>query len=246
MKQILTMILAMAFFLVTVAARAEAPAASARLDAEAIGALMAETLSGGDPDNRFDVALDNRSLSIALPADRASDVAVEGVTFNPANGRFAAMVVTDGADGQALRTPVTGRAQPLTEVPTLSRRVRPGEVITADDIAYMDMRGSAFADAITDAKDLIGRTPRRPLLPNTVLRSRDVVVPQLVAKGAPVTVTLETPVLSLAIQGRALEAGGAGAVIRVLNPSSNRVVEAVVTGPGSATAGAAPAAPQVN
>jgi len=55
--------------------------------------------------------------------------------------------------------------------------------------------------------------------------------PQVVTKGSLVTMVLQQKSMTLTAQGKALEAGSDGQVIRVVNTMSNRTVEAVVIGP---------------
>ncbi|MNF12653.1 flagellar basal body P-ring biosynthesis protein FlgA [compost metagenome] len=50
-------------------------------------------------------------------------------------------------------------------------------------------------------------------------------------KGSLVTITLATENLTLSVQGKALQDGGRGDVIRVVNTQSNRILEATVAGP---------------
>ncbi len=45
-----------------------------------------------------------------------------------------------------------------------------------------------------------------------------------------VTMTLETGQMQLTAQGRALDNGAAGDVVRIMNTSSNQVIEGVVQG----------------
>jgi flagellar basal body P-ring formation protein FlgA len=57
-----------------------------------------------------------------------------------------------------------------------------------------------------------------------------------VRRGDSVTLEYAVPGISLALRARALEDGAVGDNVRFLNTSSNRTIEAVVTGPGSARA----------
>ena len=57
-------------------------------------------------------------------------------------------------------------------------------------------------------------------------------MPTLVKRDARVTMMADSPGLSLSAEGRALENGGAGEHIRVVNPSSRAVLDAVVIGEG--------------
>ena len=52
------------------------------------------------------------------------------------------------------------------------------------------------------------------------------------AKGAAVTIRVQSPGITLIATGQALDPGSSGERIRVLNPVSHAVLEALVTGPG--------------
>jgi flagella basal body P-ring formation protein FlgA len=55
-----------------------------------------------------------------------------------------------------------------------------------------------------------------------------------VRRGDTVTLLYQVPGVSLSMRARALEDGAVGQSVRLLNTSSNRTVEGVVTGPGAA------------
>jgi len=57
-----------------------------------------------------------------------------------------------------------------------------------------------------------------------------------VRRGETVTLQYAAPGISLSMRARALEDGAVGDSVRFLNTSSNRTIEAVVTGPGAARA----------
>lgn len=57
-----------------------------------------------------------------------------------------------------------------------------------------------------------------------------------VRRGEQVTLQYAAPGVSLSMRARAMEDGAVGDTVRFLNTSSNRTIEAVVTGPGAARA----------
>ena len=57
-----------------------------------------------------------------------------------------------------------------------------------------------------------------------------------IRRGESVNLVYEAPGMSLAMRARALEDGAVGQSVRLLNTSSNRTIDAVVTGPGTARA----------
>jgi flagellar basal body P-ring formation protein FlgA len=129
----------------------------------------------------------------------------------------------------------------------LNRRIGAGDVIAAQDIAWMDMRQSRVdGDTVIGENQLVGRTPRRQAPANTPLRQRDIQAPQVVARNALVLMTLESRRMTLTAQGRALQEGAVGDVIRVMNTQSNRTIEARVTGINAVAVAIAPRPVAVN
>jgi flagella basal body P-ring formation protein FlgA len=59
-----------------------------------------------------------------------------------------------------------------------------------------------------------------------------------IRRGESVTLVYQAPGVTLSMRARALEDGAVGQSLRLLNTSSNRTVDAVVTGPGAARADA--------
>ena len=57
-----------------------------------------------------------------------------------------------------------------------------------------------------------------------------------VRRGETITLQYAVPGMSLSMRARALEDGAVGDSVRFLNTSSNRTIEAIVTGPGAARA----------
>jgi flagella basal body P-ring formation protein FlgA len=89
--------------------------------------------------------------------------------------------------------------------------------------------------AVTDAA---GKETRRALKAGEIIRASDLKRPTLVAKGSNVTMLFVAPGMQLTSTGRALEDGGQGDSITVLNPTSYRKVEAVVVKAGTVRVGA--------
>lgn len=193
-----------------------------------VEAVLSDALSRVITAGRLQMELDNRAVELRAPQG-AGGLAVENLYYSPVQGRFAAEIVVTGSQ---VRLPVSGRAFGVVQIPVLSRRVLPGDIIGPGDIDWQDMRADQTTSdtAATDAQ-LIGMTPKRGVSTNQPVRLRDLQSPRMVDKGAMVTITLQTPSMTLTTQGKALQDGGKGEVIRVVNTQSNRIVEATVAGP---------------
>ncbi|MBY6262299.1 flagellar basal body P-ring formation protein FlgA [Azospirillum sp. 412522] len=231
-----------AALLTGVPAMAQAAAASATVSAAAgtglapdvvygmphVEAVLSDALSRVITAGRLQMELDSRAVELRAPQG-AGGLAVENLYYSPVQGRFAAEIVVTGSQ---VRLPVSGRAFGVVQIPVLSRRIIPGDVIGPGDIDWQDVRADQTTSdtAATDAQ-LIGMTPKRGVSTNQPVRLRDLQSPRMVDKGSMVTITLSTQSMTLTTQGKALQDGGKGEVIRVVNTQSNRIVEATVAGP---------------
>ena len=220
----------------TLAFAVPAPGAAAETPAIVYGATHAEAalteaLAGQIAIGRIHLELDNRAIALRAAGEDSptGSLRVENLYYNPVGGRFAAELVVAGTSA---RLPVAGRAYGMVEVPVLARRVMPGDLITAEDVAWVEVRAEhAGSDVAAAEPQVVGMTPKRGVPVNQPIRLRDIQSPRLIDRGALVTITLSTPTLSLSAQGKALQDGGKGDVIRVVNTQSNRIVEATVAGP---------------
>lgn len=194
-----------------------------------VRSAVIEQLRAQVPAERFTVSLDQARLSIALPIDVAPTVTIENLTYDRAARRFEADLVAAGQTHAAMHSRISGSVAALVEIPVLNRRMQSGEIITAADIAWVEIDSREMrADSISQADQLIGMTPRRALLTDQPISARAVQSPVLVEKGALVTMRLAKGNLQVTAQGRALSKGGKGDLIRIQNLTSNRIIEAVV------------------
>ena len=213
--------------------------ASRLVGADAVATALLDEIRARQPLDDGEIQLDNPAMRFAVAAEAPDTVSIEGLTFDARTGRFSALVSAPGNDADAERQRVSGRVFRLVKVPTLKHAMAPGETIRAGDVAFLRLRADRVGDVVAELGELVGRTPRHPLRAHEPLRAGDIQVPIVVHKGDLVTVFLETPLMRLSAQGKALEDGAMGAAIRIANTKSNRVIDAVVTGPNLAAIAAA-------
>jgi flagella basal body P-ring formation protein FlgA len=180
------------------------------------------------------VFLDNATnLRLLVPAEVEPSIGVENFDYDVQNGLLNADVFAPAGDNRAKRLHVSARVQMLVDVLVLARPMQPGETVAQDDLSMVNLPTNLVPPgSVSDPRDLIGRTPRRLVRAELPLRRTDFIMPILVHKNELVTIQLEQPGLSLSVEGKALEDGGQGATIRVANTRSNRVLDAIVIGPG--------------
>ena len=75
-------------------------------------------------------------------------------------------------------------------------------------------------------------SPRRPIRPDRPVRAADLREPVLVRKNSLVVLRLETERMVLTSQGRALQDGAGGQIIRVMNTKSNTIINGMVADRG--------------
>ena len=185
---------------------------------------------GADPE--MTLKLSNRSIQLHIPSSSEAIVEVTNASFDQRTKRFSAHVSTPGS--KAIR--VTGRMQKMLNVPVLNRRILKNELIMPEDIIWIKSPSKRVQnDIILHADDLIGKSPKRGLRASALIRSSEVQRPILVVKGSLVTMVLKTPLMVLTSQGRAVDPGANGDVIRITNTQSKKVVQAVVTAAGVAS-----------
>jgi flagella basal body P-ring formation protein FlgA len=192
------------------------------------GAALADKGISGDD---LSIELTTPAQGVRIPSEATASI--EQLSYHPDSRQFTGIVaaVIDGSSAQ--RTAIAGRVFRTVAMPVVVRRVQGGEVIAADDIDWIAVRDSRVpVNAMLDAGALVGLTPKRMLRPGQPILASDVLQPLLVAKGALVTMIVETPQMQLTARGRALADGAKGDLIRVANLQSQSVVGGVVTGPG--------------
>lgn len=200
-----------------------------------IDSLRQAVRAAGAGDN-VEVLLDNRALSLFLPAGNDASVRVENLAYDAQRGRLSAEIVAPATGPELLRQPVGARAVDMVVLPVLSRRLAQGEVISDADITYIRQpRDRMQAGVVSDVSEIIGKTVRRAVAPNQAVYVRDVREPVVVAKGQAVTILLQTRAMTLTASGKALSDGAQGELVRIVNTSSSRVIEAIVAGPNLVT-----------
>jgi flagellar basal body P-ring formation protein FlgA len=198
---------------------------------EIVGALRRELIAKGMPAHH-EIELINRTVEITVPLDVLASVDVRNVSYNVATGQFNAVAVAGGDSSTSQRVMLQGRTHAASAIPVLRKAINPGEIIRKDDIEMVYRREDQIGrDIVADAAHLIGRTPLYRLRSGDPVRENDVRQPTLVKRNSQVLIRLEWGAMTLTAQGKALDEGSRGDMIRVENLQSNKTIEATVTGP---------------
>jgi len=200
-----------------------------------LDALRTALTAVGAPEDA-DIQTSSASLAVALPAEAMPKMDVSQVQYDPRTHAFSASVdITATESGRVVFTrqiPVGGRAYATERVPVLTTTVARGEIIRAGDVALAPVRiGRALSGVITDPYALVGKQARRTIQEGSPVKASQVQTPLLVNRGEPVVIYYALKTMNLTAKGKALDSGGQGDMIRVLNPKSNRTLMAKVVQP---------------
>lgn len=194
----------------------------------AVLAKLTEAKVRGEAEIQFD----RRDLELSLPADQTPDFTLNNFSYDSVAKRFRADLVAQNGQTPIVR-PLSGRVSLKRDVPVLANPLTAGSVISEADIVWLTMPEERIQnDMAISAAQLVGNAVRRDTADGQVIRLRDVMPPRLVSRGSLVTLKVETSLLQVTAQGKALQDGAKGDVIRITNTQSNRTVEGVVEGPG--------------
>jgi flagellar basal body P-ring formation protein FlgA len=129
----------------------------------------------------------------------------------------------------------TGTAVETVEATILTGTLNRGEAIKSSDvITERRPKAEVGGDSII-VESAIGLALKRPLRSGTVLHTTDLIKAEVIQRDEAILIVYTVPDVVLTVRGKALESGGVGDLISVLNTQSNRTVQATVTAPGRVT-----------
>lgn len=175
----------------------------------------------------FNLITNTPLAPIILAKDATTDITAQNIALDGATGTFTLDLAPAARPGQSVR--VTGRIDPLTEIPVLTRAIAKGSIINADDLTPLEVKTATVKNDIQiDAENIVGLTARRNLMPGRPLKHGDIQIPIAVERGEKVTILYRLGTMELAAQGRALQDGRPGDRVRVVNTNSNKNLEGTV------------------
>lgn len=202
--------------------------ASLEVPMEMIADTLSARLAAEYVEDDFDLDLFGRTSKLFVPSNEPLALRVHSLTYEPRTKRFEASVSAD--NGRIIQ--VSGKVVPMTEVPMLRRHAMPGQVISEDMVSWQRVSTRvASVTTVSRREDIIGLTARRPLTAGIPIRLTDLKPNLMINKGDTITLMVRTGLMTLTARGRALESGTKGAVIRVRNSHSDKIVEARIAAP---------------
>ncbi|HET7679628.1 MAG TPA: flagellar basal body P-ring formation chaperone FlgA [Xanthobacteraceae bacterium] len=214
--------------------------ASRAITGKDVEARIAEAIAfqlGLSGDSEVIARLDREMRTLHVEANATGPLQIARLTFDPRSGHFDAALEIPGST-VARRVPLrfSGKAMETVEIAALARPLARGDVVRASDIVVERRpKSEAGADLAGDAGRVAGMALRRAMRAGQILRTADLMRPELVQRNENVTLIFEAPGIMLTSRAKALESGAEGDLISVLNVQSKRTVQGTVTGPNTVT-----------
>lgn len=182
----------------------------------------------------LDVVLDGGDVEFVLPTNITASIGVQNLQYDPTSQRFAALLVVPADGPTAYQRVVTGWAHETFEIPVLSRALPAGTTVQESDIDWLSVRAERLVgNVVTDSRQLVGMTTRRPLRSSQILRVSDLVMTPAVRKNTLVTLALQSGAMNLSLTGKVLEDAAIGQSVRVVNVNSKKELVGVVRDSGT-------------
>ena len=182
-------------------------------------------------EGNYGIVLSNVTSTLVLPGNVPATAEVSNLVYTPGRNVFVATIAAPSADNPVKTMNVSGTIQKTVQVPVMKGTFKKGDIIGSTDLEWIDVaQNTLLPDSILDADSLIGKTPVRFLAVGQPLRAKDVENPQLVARGDDVTIIFNLGGMQLTAKGKAMQNGAEGDLIRTVNVTSNRSMNAKVTG----------------
>lgn len=163
------------------------------------------------------------------------DLTIEKASFDASNETFHAKLVISRNDEKLKTLNIAGVATPMMNVATLRYPTSANHLISEDDILEIKVPQKKLrAETIVSKNDLLGMTTKRSLLAGQLLSSQDVTPPVLVRRNELVTVVYQNGPVQLSTKARAMSNGVKGDTVTMINTTSKKTFDAVVTGPQTA------------
>ncbi len=162
---------------------------------------------------------------------------MHGLDWSNASG-IRRIIVRSQATAATAPGERAGRPGQTIQVLTYARSLMAGELIRPEDLTFSAIPSfQAPQDAPRGANEVIGKIARLPLRSGAPVSVHDVSSVQVIKRDDLIEVAYHAEGISLVMQAKAMSAAAVGDTLSVMNPRSNKLIQAVAVGPDQAVVG---------
>lgn len=188
--------------------------------------------AGADPDSQIRLFGRNKGVLVPMSAT-VNDIQFENFSLSSKGDRFSAVLLVPSGGDVPTKLSLNGVLEEVRDIPVFNSSILPGEIIRSEDLRWIKYPAKRLnGRVILNSQQLVGMTVRRPARTDKPINTNDITAPIAVTKGDAVTMTVRSRAMILSAGGKALENGGIGDTIRVINSKSRLTVDAKVIGSG--------------
>ncbi|MDR3476573.1 MAG: flagellar basal body P-ring formation chaperone FlgA [Gammaproteobacteria bacterium] len=122
-----------------------------------------------------------------------------------------------------------------TKVLVAKQTLMPKEPITEDEIEYATYdKNHLYNSYFKNKEEVVGQVAAHLITPGVVLTKKNLQQPILIHRNEAISLTAKIHSISVTMQGIAKSDGSINTTIKVYNPTSKRLVDAIVVGTGKA------------
>lgn len=192
--------------------------------------LINEKLFENGLTGAYKLSMANSIADIVMPDTMPAQAEISKFSFNVQKDTFEATIAAPSASNPAYEMNVTGSVDRIVSLPVLKTSLKNGDIIGQGDVDFIDvLQKDVQRDYILKAETLNGMTPRRMVMAGKPIRDLELENPQIVTRGAAVTLVYKDGPMTLSARGKSMQDGARGDLVRVVNMNSNRSLEGIVT-----------------
>ncbi len=198
---------------------------------EAVGQVLV-TQGAGD---EVRALIARREDSAAATYREPLSLQIDQLTFDKEVKTWQAVAYFSSNNKPLAPIKIAGRYEEVVQVPVLKERVSAGELIAESNVEIKAFGTNRLrGETIESADLLIGKTPKRSISALRPIRVDEVIIPPVIHKGDTINLLYRSNAMEIRTIGQALENGATGDLIKIRNQDSQVVIQATVTGKGTA------------
>lgn len=189
---------------------------------------LAADLAESEEERRYEIVTVREPKDMKVPAGEISLDAVvpNGIRY----GLTVPVYVTVSVDGQPYRQLVCSfKVKVFDKVAVAARNLQPRRILQPKDVKLEERDVSLNAvHYLTDLESVIGRELNRLVREGTIFTAGMVKNPVIMPSGTIVTIISRYNGIEIKVEGKAMQAGREGSVIKVQNTATRKIIDARV------------------